>query len=106
MKVFKGRYSVSLWRLKPLKALPVSEAFLWVKLARVNLWLAHIQHFLPHPQFKLLPVSGQPFLSSTHASGTHPSKGGSLATHGTSGRYSQSCPISSPTILTTARLQK
>lgn len=98
---------MSLWRLEPLKALPVSEAFLWVKLARVSLWLAHTQHFLPHPQFKLLPVSGQPFLSSTHASGTHPSKGGSLAIPlqsicGTSGRDFQRCPISSPTILITA----
>lgn len=108
---FKGKYLLTLWRLKSLKALHVPKALLWVQVARMNLRLAHTQHFLPHPQLKLLPVSGQPFLSSTHASGTHPSKGSWLAIppqsiHGTSGRDFQSCSASRATVLPTAWLQK
>lgn len=65
---------MTLRRLKSLKELRVYEAFLWVKLARVDLCVAYTQHFLPHPQLNLLPVSGLPFLSSTHTNGMHPSK--------------------------------
>lgn len=37
------------------------KAFLWAKAATVDLSPIHTQHFLPHPELKLLPVSGQPF---------------------------------------------
>lgn len=37
------------------------KAFLWVQSATVDLSPIHTQHFLPHPELKLLPVPGQPF---------------------------------------------
>lgn len=37
------------------------KALLWAKSATVDLSPTHTQHFLPHPELKLLPVCGQPF---------------------------------------------
>lgn len=37
------------------------KALLWAKSATVDLSPIHTQHFLPHPELKLLPVSRQPF---------------------------------------------